>query len=252
MSVSAMSRDEVLIAPAGLRSFVLGLAGLLAVVLGGWLLLRSGSEQVTQLQIEGPLQRVSSGDVKRALDPLLQTHFLSLELDQARARLSALPWVSRARVERVWPGTLRVVVWEREPFARWNEDQVIDVDGEVFKPAPHEVPAGLVQLGGAPGSEREVMDGYRRLRDQLATTPFALLSLRQDARGEWTARTVGGVELRFGRGVPDDKLPMLLGAALAKLREQLLQVEHVDLRYTNGFAVGWRTEPVPSGSEKHG
>jgi len=246
-----MTGDELRDATAGLRPFVLGLAGIAIVVLGGWALVRSSSSpDVAQIQIEGPFQQVSAGDVRAALEPLLDEDFLALNLDEARARVAELPWVARSRVERVWPGTLRVRVWEREVFARWNGDSLLDIEAQVFTPDAADLAPALPQLGGAPGHEREVMDTFQRIGARLQSTPFALASLRQDARGEWTAQTHAGIELRFGRGQPDEKLPMLLGAVVHKLGAELPQAAHIDLRYTNGFAVGWRSQPTHSGESK--
>lgn len=247
--------DELPGGTAGLRPFVLGLAGIMAVVLGSWSLVRSSSSpDVAQIEVQGPLERVSARDVERALQPLLDQDFLKLKLGDARVRLAELPWVARTRVERVWPGTLRVRIWERQPYARWNAASLLDTEAEAFTPRASELPPGLPQLGGAPGHEREVMETYQRLSTRLQPTPFALASLVQDARGEWRGRSFAGIELRFGRGLPDEKLDMLLGAVLRKLGAELGQVEHIDLRYTNGFSVGWRSQPVNggSGSETHG
>ncbi|WP_162932222.1 cell division protein FtsQ/DivIB [Solimonas sp. K1W22B-7] len=244
-----------------LKPFLLGLLGMVAVGCCGLLLLRAtSSPDVAELEILGSFDRVAAADIEAALRPELDRGFLALPLAGARDRLAALPWVSRSRVERIWPGTLRVRIWEREPFARWNQDDLVDTESRVFTPKAEEIPGKLPLLGGIPGHEREVMETYQRLQERLRETPFALSALNQDARGEWTARTRDGIELRLGRGTPDEKLDMLLGAVLRKLAEELPQVGHIDLRYTNGFAVGWRSQPQPQpqpnnavgGSEKNG
>ncbi|HSW13708.1 MAG TPA: FtsQ-type POTRA domain-containing protein [Solimonas sp.] len=253
MMVLAMNSDDSRSTALNLRPFALGLAGLALVLLGGWQLLRAtSSPDVAEIQIEGPFQRVGAPEVRAALEASLDQGFLALPLDAAREQLAKLPWVARSRVERVWPGTLRVRIWERQPFARWNGESLVDTESRVFTPRTEEIPPGLPQLGGVTGHEREVMETYQRLGERLSGTPFALDGLHQDARGEWTGHSRAGIELRFGRGVPDEKLDMLLGAALAKLAEQLPQVGHIDLRYTNGFAVGWRSQPANSGSESNG
>lgn len=261
--MSAMTMGELRLPTINLnmRPFFLGLLGLLAVGCCAWMLLRAtSSPQVAELQIEGSFDRVSVAEIETVLKPELDQGFLALPLAGARDRLAALPWVARSRVERIWPGTLRVRIWERQPFARWNEGELLDTESQVFAPPVEQISAKLPQLGGIPGHEREVMETFQRLEERLRSGPFALSALRQDARGEWTARTRDGVELRLGRGTPDDKLGMLQGAVLNKLAEQMSQVEHIDLRYTNGFAVGWRSQPQPQsqpeneagGSEKNG
>jgi len=253
MMVLALDGEDMRDAALNLRPFALGLAGLAAVLLALWWLLRaSSSPTVAELRIEAPLERVGAAQVEAALQPWLEENFLALRLDVARDALAQLPWVARARVERVWPGALRVRIWERRPFARWNGGSLVDTESQVFMPQVEEIPPGLPQLGGVAGHEREVMEAFQRLGERLDGTPFVLVGLREDARGEWTGRTRDGIELRFGRGVPDEKLDMLLGAALTKLADELPQVDHIDLRYTNGFAVGWRSQPANSGSENNG
>jgi cell division protein FtsQ len=45
---------------------------------------------------------------------------------------------------------------------------------------------------------------------------------------------------RLGAGAPRrTSSPVLLGALPASLGERLADVAYVDLRYTNGFAIGW-------------
>ncbi len=78
---------------------------------------------------------------------------LGFSPQEARERLETIAWVERAHVERHLPGTIRVVVEERRPFAIWQRDNrfsVIDREGRVvatenigaFGPLPVVVGAG--------------------------------------------------------------------------------------------------------------
>jgi cell division protein FtsQ len=213
------------------------------------LLLMSRDPGLTQLQIRGTMQRVQPADVRAAVEPYLEQAFFSVELDELRRAVLQIPWVSQARVERVWPGAIAVRIWEREPYARWNEDQLLDTRVQVFTPRPAEIPVGLPKLSGHRGSEREVAETFGRLSAVLANTPLMLSGLSLDARGEWTARTLTDIELRLGQGVPDEHLPMLLGSASRTLGARWADVKYLDLRYTNGFSVGWH-EPTETGVKK--
>ena len=85
-------------------------------------------------------------------------------------------------------------------------------------------------------------DAYQRLSTALAATPLALSGLSLDARGEWTAQTYAGVELRLGQGAPDEHVAVLTGSASRALSTRWREVAYVDLRYTNGFSVGWKDQ----------
>lgn len=223
----------------------------LAVLAVGLLILALQWHQpmLSRLQIEGHFDRVTPESVRRATELHLAQGFYSVDLEAIRSDVAALPWVARARVERVWPTGVRVRVWEREAYARWNADALLDTGSAAFTPAAADIAdarvAPLPRLGGTPGNERLVSDTYRRLSQALAETPLALNGLQLDARGEWTAQTRRGIELRLGPGAAADKLPVLLGALPASLGERLAEVAYVDLRYTNGFAIGWLSRAVP-------
>lgn len=60
---------------------------------------------------------------------------LAVDLEAARQRLQALPWVRQASVRRVLPDTLVVEIVERRPLALWQHDKkfaLIDEEGEVI------------------------------------------------------------------------------------------------------------------------
>jgi cell division protein FtsQ len=233
-----------------LAHFLLGGAALLAVAGAIWGFFHvTGTEPVARLQVEGRMQRVDAAQVDAVVRPLLDARFVEVDLRAIQDAVSALPWVARARVERAWPATVRVRVWEREPAARWGRDALLDTDAVLFAPEGRDVANDLPLLSGPEGSAATVLAVYRQIARRLDGTPFALAGLRRDARGDWTATTVGGVELRFGRSDPLTTLDMLLGPGARALTAQLEEVAHIDLRYTNGFSVGWR-EPDASSRRK--
>ncbi len=244
--------DDVIAPPARrLLQLLAGVAAFATVLGVGWSAMQFTNRQpVTRVQIEGRFARLKIPDIDAAVRPLADRAFGDLDLIAARDAVQALPWTAHASVERVWPATLRVRAVERRPFARWGETSLLDMEAQVFTPAADEIPGQLPRLGGTPGKETVVLDMYRRLSAQLAASPFALQGLQQDARGEWTAQTEDGVELRFGRDDPQDKLEFLLGPAERVLKNRISEVKYVDLRYTNGFSVGWRDAPSAAKKEQ--
>lgn len=242
-------------APAGgqLRiDLAQALMALLVIVLAvtGIALLVPDEAPLTRLEIRGDFHRLQPQDVRAAVSPLLGEGFFAIDLDAVHAAVAALPWVAEARVERRWPGRLQLQLRERQPVARWNEDGVLDNHGVSFVPRPAEIPTGLPQLGGRSGNELEVARTWERLAPTLRDTELRLEALRLDERGRWLARTTGGIELRFGQAPPDERLSLLLDAGLAALAGRWAQVEYIDLRYTNGFAVGWRKPAADPRSKK--
>lgn len=227
-------------------------AGLLVAALIALRLFDVQDPMLRRLRIEAALKHIKPEEVRAVAEPFLGAGFFGSDIEAVKNAVAVLPWVARVRVERNWPGALTVRLWEREPYARWNETALIDVGAVTFTPEAAALSQTLPQLGGAPGHEREVMEAYRRLSGALASTPFALTGLKLDPRGEWYARTWGDIELRLGPGRPDDKLNTIAGAVTQTLAGRLDEVLYVDLRYTNGFAVGWREPAAAQGGKTNG
>jgi len=194
---------------------------------------------VTRLEIEGNFVKVDPAAVRDALKPVLATGATVPRMEEVKAQLEQMPWVSRARVERAWPGIVRVRVWEYEPFARWNED-LLSTDGRVFHVPASEMPVTLPQLAGPPGREIEVRDAFTKLQSSLMATGFAPVALSLSERGDWVARTEDGIEIRFGREALDEQIDFINGPVSDALTGKRSEVQYVDLHYGNGFAVAFK------------
>lgn len=203
---------------------------------------------VTQIQIVGRLTHISPSEVAAVADIAPGTRLFDVQMENLESRVAALPWVAKAAITREWPNRIRIRISERRPFARWGDHALIDTSGQVFEPKKDAPNAPqwktLPELSGPAGQEKNVMDLWRKMSAALAAGPFALAELREDGRGDWTARCRSGVVLRFGGANPVAKLQLLRYTVAPALSQKLNQIAAIDLRYTNGFAVRWRV-PAP-------
>ena len=191
------------------------------------------------LRIEGQLNHLNAAQVGAAAALPPGTGLLDADLQTVRARVEGLPWVGHAQVRRVWPDSLAIAVSERQAFARWGASSLVDTEGRVFTPPAADLPAGLPRLEGPAERARQVMTTFTGLAIALNDSPFHPAGLSLDDRGSWVLTSTRGIALRLGEGVPADKAALIRGVVARTLAGKLGQVAYIDLRYTNGFAVGW-------------
>jgi cell division protein FtsQ len=63
------------------------------------------------------------------------TPILTFDLDDARVRVEALPWIQKAIIERRLPDEVHVFIRERRPMALWQREgkfSLIDITGELI------------------------------------------------------------------------------------------------------------------------
>lgn len=187
-----------------------------------------------RVDVRGELRHVSADGVKLVANRGVRGNFFTVELDDVRAAFEKLAWVDEARISRRWPDTLVVELVEHVPLARWNDDSLVSVQGEVFSAA---AAAALPRLGGIEGSGREVAEAYRRFGEILAPLGMKVAELNLSPRRAWRLKTDGGLEIALGRKDVEPRLARFV-AQYQKLDERLgAPPAYVDLRYADGFAV---------------
>lgn len=207
---------------------------------------------LTTLEVKTPVQHVTEAQLRLVAERKVRGTFFTVDLERVRESLEKLPWVREARVERRWPDTLVVSLIEHVPFARWNENALVDGDGEIFVAA---VVDRLPRLAGPDGSSVEVVEAYQRYAKTLAPLGLHVEELRLSPRRAWRMRLDSGTQLALGREHVDARLarfvelyPRLFAARPAADGKPapVAAPVAVDLRYPDGFAIRMPDNRMPA------
>jgi len=236
------SRRRMMIASTAI-SFLAAIAG------GGWYVERSGALAtmlapiearlgtaaialhltVQSIEVEGR-QRTEPQAILAALGADRGMPILAIDLEAAKARLEALPWVRSAAVERRLPDGIYIRLVERQPLAVWQHHHkfdLIDQDGAIIAGArPDEFPALPQIVGdGAPQAASDLVDMLASERD-LASHVTA--SVRIGGR-RWNLELDNGIEIALPEDAPGTAWHRL---AVLDRTDRLLEREitEVDMR----------------------
>lgn len=200
--------------------------------------------------VTAPLARADAAYVEAVIRRELSGTFFTLNLEHARTALATVPWVKSVALRRQWPGRLDITIVEHEPLARWNDNALVDTDGDVFVA---DFDGDLPAFTGPEGRATDVASQYRAWRAALAPIGLVINAIALSARESWslTAADHGApLAIELGRTDPDQRLATLVAnypRTLGALARAGTRAEYVDLRYRAGFAVripGFREKPV--------
>ena len=222
-------------------------AALASVAALAWLIAAGLDQPVRRVVLEGSFQRVATVEVEQLLRARLRGGFVTANLDELREAIEALAWVDRARVQRRWPDALAVEVVEQLPAARWGDDGLLNTRGELFVTGARHPPPELPRLDGPPGTETLVAQRYLAIQGRLLDQGLRLAALRLDPRGAWEMDLTNGVTVRLGRNNVDRRMDRFIRVASQVIAGRAADIAHVDMRYSNGFSIGWRpgVDPAP-------
>ena len=225
------------------RQVFTALAGLAAVGGFGAILVYALDQPIDNVSVQGRFQRVSPMEVEQAVrERIHDAGLVSVDLSTLRRAIEQLPWVDYASVARVWPRGLEVRVVEQVAAARWGTNGLLNARGELFLSESRFVPPELPRLSGPAGTEALVTQRYLATQGRLVEGGARLVALRLDARGAWELDLDNGVRVRLGRRQVEERFDRFVAAALRLVVQRSAEMAYVDMRYTNGFAVGWRSE----------
>ena len=233
---------------AALGRWVLAAGTLAAVLLAiTWAL----DQPITSVAVAGRFERVAPLDVERAVkESVAGRGLVNVDLARVRAAVRALPWVDTVSVQRNWPRGLAVTIGEQVAAARWGDSGLLNTRGDLFAHDATHILLELPRLSGPDGTQVSVVQRYFAMRDRLQEMGMRITALRLDARGAWELDLDNGVTVRLGRQQLDERFNTFMATAVRIVAQRATDIAYVDMRYANGFAIGWRS--AGAGDAKNG
>lgn len=229
-----------------------GVVGVLVLAFATHYAARDDVLMLSELRLVGEFNQVKADELKALVAARIDGNFLTVDVKGVHAVVMSLPWIRTAYVDRIWPDVLQVRVVEEKPVARWNDEMLINAEGRPFVAAlPTDWP-NVPGFFGPPYGEKLMTQSAVSFADALAKTGLHVTSVNLDARHSWALKLSNGMELMLGREYAQQRLERFVQIYPVRFQATETQVERVDLRYTNGFAVKWRsgTEARPGADRK--
>ncbi len=195
--------------------------------------------RIESIAVSGPFQRVTPLQVEEAISDELDAGFFGADVGRMQAKIQALAWIDGATVARRWPNRIAIAVSEQVPAAIWGETGLLNVRGELFVTEARHIPAELPRLSGPDDRSDDVARRYLAVRDQLIPLGLDVRRVHLDARGAWDMTLTNGIEIRLGRRDVDERTELFLDVVGNIITGRAADIDYVDMRYSNGFTIGW-------------
>lgn len=195
---------------------------------------------IQEVKIVG-MQHVNHAEVQRLLIPLVNKGFFAVSVEHIKESLAQFPWVADASVRRVWPNQVIIQVAEKSPLARWNDDKLLSTSGQLFSPARDTYPVGLLQFIGPEGMQLKMMENYAQVNPSLAALHVKITRFEMSPAHVWSLTLDNGIKLHVGHKDILTRVADFVKVYPKIIGDRASEVDSVDLRYSNGLAIRWKT-----------
>jgi len=207
---------------------------------------------IERISVVGKFSHMDSGLLEEHVSRFIGEGFLSADLEVVKQYIEILPWVYEARVSRVWPGEINVVIEEQLAVSYWNNEGFINAQGQLFIPLNIDIGLPIPVLsyeGVLDDKDRlEMYKLFQYIQQELMMSNLEAVQLKQSVRGAWEVKLLNGIDVALGHidfnngnnKSLDDKLERVGKLFMAKSNIAIENVEKLDTRYPNGIAVQWK------------
>ncbi|MGB5396600.1 MAG: FtsQ-type POTRA domain-containing protein [Gammaproteobacteria bacterium] len=202
---------------------------------------------VEHVAIEGEFENLAKNDMQTHVVDVLTGGYFTVDLKVIRETLLNLPWVEEVSVRRQWPSGLVIRVTEKHAVAYWGTDSLISDKGEMFTPRSLKHEKIMLQLEGPEGQHKKVWQFAAQVSMQLQALGLQTEKVSLDERRAWRIFVATGiqdaqaekplVEINLGKAETAQRLNRFLNVFAMRNAPDLSNVQVVDMRYPNGFAM---------------
>jgi len=214
---------------------------------------------IRNVRLSAVPERVVADDVLGLVKAEVQGNFFTVDIEHLRQSLEKLPWVRNVSIRREFPASLLLEFEEHQPLARWNDEALVNRQGEVFVAKTEQE---LPRFTGYAGSAAEMTQQYGQFSQQLSVLGLQMTRLSLSPRHAWQMQLSNEMVVELGRETLQKRLarfvavyPYSLGEMHDESQskpagqetqpgERTSQVKLVDMRYRNGFVVKMRHESI--------
>ena len=198
---------------------------------------------IRTIQLAGSFENLDQNEVESALKPYIGQGFFSLDIHELQQILHRKAWTESVSVRRIWPDNMRVTITEKKPVARWDDKHLLSSNARVYQ-ADVEAFAHLPLVNGINHQPEQVLRRFYQFEARFDAVDEALVALRVDSRGAVDIELINGLLIKLGRDDVERKIERLINIYPQQILPRREQIQRLDLRYANGFAVAWKAEAL--------
>ena len=185
------------------------------------------------------LINVNKDDISKAVKYLYSKSFFDIDLNYLKNKLEKIEWVRKINVRRSYPNEVIIDIEEHTPILIWNNKMYINKYGEKFKVS--KIDKNIPILISDESRINEVFSYFELFNDKLSSRKldFKITEIVENEIRSLTITLSSGINIQLGSKDINNKIPLFFEIYKSLNTRDLNKIRYIDMRYSNGFSVGW-------------
>ena len=185
------------------------------------------------------LINVNKDDISKAVKYLYSKSFFDIDLNHLKNKLEKIEWVRKINVRRSYPNEIIIDIEEHTPILRWNNKMYINKYGEKFNAS--KIDKSIPILISDESRINEVFAYFKLFNEKLSSRKldFKITKIMENEIRSLAISLSSGINIQLGSKDVNNKITLFFEIYKSLNTRDLNKIRYIDMRYTNGFSVGW-------------
>lgn len=212
------------------------------ILVKGWLFFSKAENfPIQKVKVVATYNHLDPNLVRQTVMKHVNNGFFDLDINTLKNQLVNLPWVYSVAIKKEWPNSLAINLSEQIPQAFWNNNALINKDGNIFYPPTIQISENLPQFFGPDSSASEMFAAYEKMQQQLTPLHFTITKLSLNPPLFWLVELNNNSQIYLSYEDYQDKLQNFATSySKITLTNPNQNIDTIDLRYKNGLSIKWR------------
>ena len=196
---------------------------------------------IKEISIESKIINTSKDDVfEKSKNYLNSKSFFNFKINILKKEIEKVSWVKSADIRRVYPGEIKIYIEEHVPIAIWNNKSYMNDTGDIF--FIRDIEKKLPVINSNKNRNKIMFVYFSLLLKYISDYNFdiKIKKIEENDIRSLSAYLSSGIIVKFGSKDIKDKIHTFIKLYKTLNSSDLEKIGYIDMRYANGFSIGWK------------
>ena len=196
---------------------------------------------IKNISIESIIININKDDVfEKSKNYLDSKSFFNFKINILKKEIEEVPWVKSADIRRVYPGEIKIYIEEHIPIAIWNNESYMNNIGDIF--FVNDIKKNLPIISSNQSGNKIMFEYFSLLLKYISDENFdiKIKKIEENDIRSLSAYLSSGIIVKFGSKDIRNKIHTFIKVYKTLNTSDLEKIRYIDMRYSNGFSIGWK------------
>ena len=198
--------------------------------------------QITDITIDlKNIENSSVDDIREVAKKYVRSKsFFNVDINYLQSKIENIDWISSANIRRSYPNEIIIFVTEHIPIAIWNNKNYLNQYGEIF--TANKKNNKFPILISKNNKNKIIFEYLSLFSNDLIRHNIneKVVKIIEDDIRSISVILSSGITIKLGSKNVKEKIDIFFKVYQTLNSSDLSKMRYIDMRYSNGFSVGWK------------